>query len=103
MNIIKPVAVLSLAIVLGLSGAQFASAHGHGGGGHGGGHSGQHGGGAHGGVEHGGHHHQNDRDELETPVYPDGNGGIYHHHDGQIRHCRPGDGDEHSLSCTEWQ
>ena len=45
MKIVQPVAVLSLAIVLGLGGAHIASAHGgHGGGAHGGGHSGQHGG-----------------------------------------------------------
>jgi hypothetical protein len=104
MKIVHPVAVLSLAIVLGLGGAHIASAHGgHGGGAHGGGHSGQHGGGAHGGAEHGGHYHQNDRDELETPIYPDGKGGAYHHDDGKVRHCRPADGAEHSLSCTEWK
>ena len=91
MKIRQPIAVLSLAIVLGLGGANIASAHGHGGGGHGGGHGG----------EHGGHH--NDRSELETPIYPDGKGGAYHHHDGKVRHCRPADGAEHSLSCTEWK
>ncbi len=101
MKIRQPIAVLSLAIVLGLGGAPFASAHGgHGGGGH----SGGHGGGAHGGAEHGGHGHHNDRDELETPLYPDGNGGVYHHHDGMVRHCRAGgDGETYSFNCTEWK
>jgi hypothetical protein len=87
MKIVQPVAVLSLAIVLGLGGAHSASAHG------------GHGGGAHGDRDH----HHSDRDELETPIYPDGKGGAYHHDDGKVRHCRPADGAEHSLSCTEWK
>jgi hypothetical protein len=97
MNIRKPVAVLALAIVLGLGGAHIASAHGYGGGGH----SGQH----HGGGVQGGDHYapHNDRNELQTSIYPDGKGGAYHVDDNKVRHCRPADGAEHSLSCTEWK
>ncbi len=89
MNIRQPVAVFALVIALGLSGAQFASAHG----GHG-----------HGGV-HGGDHHapHNDRSELQTPIHPDGKGGAYHVDGNKVRHCRPADGAEHSLSCTDWK
>ncbi len=92
MKIQQPIAVLSLAIVFGLSGAQFASAHDHG-------HIGEH----HGSIDH---HHQ-DREISKTSIQLDGKGGAYHVDGDKLRHCLPTGGDldsvEHSLSCTEWK